>query len=87
MTTLLSFRFVPDEREDFPDGVIQVQLFSGRRSPFCQGPDAGDHFTGPLAVANDVADSFADFPHVRRISGQPAQAGAAVTHDARTAAG
>ena len=33
----------------------------GRRSPFCHGPNAGDHFTGSLSVTNDVADSFTGF--------------------------
>ena len=80
MITLFSLRFVPDQRKNFPHGVIQVQLFSGRRSPFCQCPDTGDHVTGSLAIANDIADRFTDFVHIRHVSGQPAQARAAVAH-------
>src|SRR5271157_5617971 len=76
-------RFVPDERKDLPNGVVQVQLLAGRGRPLGQRPNAGDHFPGALAVANDVADSLTDFLHVRCISGQETQASAAVAHDAR----
>ena len=35
------FRFVPDDSEDFPDCVIQVQLFSRRAQSFLSGPECG----------------------------------------------
>src|SRR5271165_4299552 len=77
------FRLVADEGEDFPDGLIQVQLFSRNLSLSCQGPNPSDHFSGSLPVADDPTGGFPGFFHVGRISGQPTQASAGVTHHAR----
>src|SRR5208337_2108850 len=54
-----------------------------RGSLFCQRSRTGDHFRGSLAVADDAAGGFPSFLQIRRISGQPAQAGAAVAHHSR----
>ena len=59
---------------------FRSSLSLGGAAPLCQSPNTGDHVTGSLAVAHDVADSFTDFLQVGRISGQPAQAGTAVAH-------
>src|SRR5271165_1846759 len=77
------FRLVADEGEDLPDGFIQVQLFSRNLSLSGQGPNPSDHFSGSLPVADDPTGGFPGFLHVRRISGQPTQASAGVTHHAR----
>jgi len=57
----LSCRLVPDEGQDFTDGVIQVQHFSGHLIPSCQASNPGDDFTGSLPVADNAAGRFPRF--------------------------
>ena len=69
--------------EDFSNGSIEIEPFGMRRSALGESSNTSHYFAGSLPVANDIADSFTQFPQVRGIGGEPSQAGAAIAHDAR----
>ena len=78
MITLFFFASSPTRASTSRTISFRSSFSLGGAVLFCQRPNAGDHFTGSLSVANDVADSVTGFLKIGRISRQKTPASAAV---------